>query len=217
MSLIAWSLMLFAAHIMPPVPTSLPPLRVCIALDVDARLPPAIQRRAVEEAARIWAPYRVDVTLLAVPAAASSAPERTVLTVRLAGPARGTTTASSSPFGSIQFVDGRPQPLVFLHYDAIGRAIANSALPGLREDRWPAALRDHMLGRIAGRVLAHELGHFILRSPRHASRGLMRPIQNVTELIGGDGELFGLTSEDLNLLRAAMTLRRFADMENAGG
>ena len=83
---------------------------------------------------------------------------------------------------------------------------ADSVAFGLREEQWPPALRDRVLGRIVGRVLAHEIGHFVLRSPRHASRGLMRPIQYVAELIAGNGELFGLTPEDLNLLRAAMTL-----------
>ena len=95
---------------------------------------------------------------------------------------------------------------MFLHYEAIGRAIAGSGALGLREEQWPAGLRDRILGRIVGRVLAHEIGHFVLRSPRHASRGLMRPFQSIAELIAGNGEIFGLTPEDLNLLRAAITL-----------
>jgi hypothetical protein len=45
----------------------------------------------------------------------------------------------------------------------------------------------------------------------------MRPIQYIAELIAGNGALFGLTSEDLNLLRAAMTLRSAVDAGNAGG
>ena len=139
-----------------------------------------------------------------------------MLSVRLAGLAPRT-MASSSPFGSMRFVSGVPEPVVFLHYDAIRRAIADGVALGLREGQWPAALRDRVLGRIVGRVLAHEIGHFVLRSPRHASRGLMRPIQYIAELIAGDGELFGLTPEDLSLLRAAMTFRRPAEVENAGG
>ena len=216
MSFIASSLLLLAAHITAPAATPPPPSRIRIVLDVDARLPPAIQRLAVEEAARLWAPYRVDVTLRKVPPVESTESEGAVLRVRLAGLAPRT-IASASPFGSIQFVSGRPEPLVFLHYDAIGRAIADSVAYGLREGQWPSALRDRVLGRIVGRVLAHEIGHFVLRSPRHASRGLMRPIQYITELIAGNGELFGLTPEDLNLLRAAMTLRSAVDAESAGG
>ena len=207
MSLIASLLVLLAAHIAAPAAASLPPSRAGIVLDLDVRLPPAIQRLAVEEAARVWAPYRVDVTLRKVPSPVeSSGPEGAVLSVHLAGLAPRL-MPSSSPFGSMRFVNGLPEPVVFLHYDAISRAIANSVALGLREGQWPPALRDRMLGRIVGRVLAHEIGHFVLRSPRHASRGLMRPIQYIWELLAGDGELFGLTSEDLSLLRAAMTLR----------
>ena len=215
MSWIAWSVMLLAAHIAAPAATARPPLRAAIVLDVDPRLPPAIQRLAVDEAARVWAPYRVAVTLRKTPTVGSSEPEGAVLGVRLAGLAPRI-AASSSPFGSIRFVDGRPEPVVFLHYEAIGRAIAGRGAMGLREEHWPTGMRDRILGRIAGRVLAHEIGHFVLRSPRHASRGLMRPIQSIAELIAGNGDIFGLTPDDLNLLRSAITLQGVVADANAG-
>jgi hypothetical protein len=217
MPFIASSFMLLAAHVAAPAPAALPPpSHLCIVLDLDARLPAAIQRIAVEEAARVWAPYRVDVRQRTVPAVESRESEGAVLNVRLAAVAQRS-RASAGAFGSIQFVSGRPEPLVFLHYDAIGRAMAESVAFGLRNEQWPPALRDRVLGRIVGRVLAHEIGHFVLGSPRHASRGLMRPIQYIAELIAGTGELFGLTEEDLNLLRAALTLRHAVDAGNAGG
>ena len=216
MSFIASSFILLAAHVAAPAAPSLPPSRVCILLDLDARMPALIQRLAVEEAARVWAPYRVDLMRRTVPPVESSPPEAALLSVRLAGVVRGT-MASASPFGSIQFVSGRPEPLVFLHYDAIGRAIADSVALGLRGDQWPPALRDRVLGRVVGRVLAHEIGHFVLRSPRHASRGLMRPIQYITELIAGNGELFGLTPEDLSLLPTVITLPSAVEARNTGG
>jgi hypothetical protein len=138
----------------------------------------------------------VAIILRKNPAAASPEPEGAVVSVRLAALAPRT-MASASPFGSIRFVGGRPEPLVFLHYEAIVRAIASTGALGLREEQWPAGLRDRILGRIAGRVLAHEIGHFVLCSPRHASRGLMRPIQSISQLIAGTGDIFGLTAEDL--------------------
>jgi hypothetical protein len=214
MSSIAWSLMLLAAHITAPAATARPPLRAAIVLDVDPRLPPVIQRLAVDEAARVWAPYRVAVTLRKTPTAGSSEPEGTVVSVRLAGLAPRA-AAWSSPFGSIRFVDGRPEPVVLLHYEGIGRAIAGSGAMGLRQEQWPAGMRDRILGRIVGRVLAHEIGHFVLRSPRHTSRGLMRPIQSITEPIAGTGEVFGLTPQDLDLLRSAIRLQGVVAAGNA--
>jgi len=44
----------------------------------------------------------------------------------------------------------------------------------------------------------------------------MRPIQSIAELIAGNGEIFGLTPEDLNLLRSAITLRGVVADGNAG-
>ena len=35
-------------------------------------------------------------------------------------------------------------------------------------------LQRQALGRIIGRAVAHEIGHFLLASPAHASNGLMR-------------------------------------------
>ena len=207
--------MLLAAHIALPPPAPLPPSPVRIVLDLDPRLPPPVRARAVDEAARVWAPYRVAVTVRKIPAAGPPEPEGAVVSVRLA--ALAPRTMASSPFGSIRFVGGRPEPLVFLHYEAIGRAIVGSGAMGLREEQWPAGMRDRILGRIVGRVLAHEIGHFVLRSPRHASRGLMRAIQSITELIAGNGEIFGLTPEDLDLLRAAITLQGAAAGGNTGG
>ena len=216
MSWIASSLMVLAAHIAGPAATPLPPSRVDIVLDVDSRLPAAIQGLAVDEAARLWAPYRVAVTLRKNPTVATAEPEGAVLAVRLAAPARRT-MASSSPFGSIRFVGGRPEPVVFLHYEAIGRAIASSGAMGLREEQWPAGLRDRIVGRTVGRVLAHEIGHFVLRSPKHASRGLMRPIHSIAELTAGNGEIFGLTPEDQSLLRSAITLQGAVTDGHGGG
>jgi hypothetical protein len=206
MSFIAPSVMLLAAHVAAPASPLPPSSHLCVVLDLDARLPPGIQRIAVEEAARVWAPYRVDVIHRMVPPVESRESEGALLSVRLAAVAHRS-RASAGAFGSIQFVSGRPEPLVFLHYDAIGRAMAESVAFGLRHEQWPPALRDRVLGRIVGRVLAHEIGHFVLGSPRHASQGLMRPIQYIAELIAGTGELFGLTEADLNLLRTAMLLR----------
>ena len=35
-------------------------------------------------------------------------------------------------------------------------------------DDSPQALRDRVLGRVTGRALAHEIGHFLLRSSGHS-------------------------------------------------
>ena len=187
--------------------------RITILLDLDAGLPPGVDRVAVDEAAGIWRPYGVDVALRELsPPCEFAQGEATTVSVRMPGVSRGQ-IPGPSPFGSMRFVSGVPEPAIFLHYDAITRLVQDAGVLGIREAQWPTALRTRVMGRIVGRVLAHEIGHFVLRSTRHTSRGLMRPVQSVSELIAGNREMYELTPQDLSLLRAAMTLRAAADAE----
>jgi hypothetical protein len=173
-----------------------------IVLEIDVRLPLAIQRLAVDEAAQIWAPYGVEVSGQEPSSGGLSGNESTVLRVQIAAPQRDSMPLSS-PFGSLRFVAGIPEPTVLLHYDALTRSAADVAFGGVRDWQRPPALRDRVLGRITGRVIAHEIGHFVLRSPRHASHGLMQSSHYITELMSWDRGLFALTQEDVSLLRAA--------------
>lgn len=58
-----------------------------------------------------------------------------------------------------------------------------------------------MIARVLGRVLAHEIGHYVLRSPGHAPSGLMRAVQTASEL----GEIapvrYQLSAIDVRRLR----------------
>src|SRR5689334_16824056 len=67
-------------------------------------------------------------------------------------------------------------PLAAVRFDASGTPVAEIALylPDLIEmiersngaaaDAWPTLLRERAIGRAVGRVLARELGHYLLRS-----------------------------------------------------
>jgi hypothetical protein len=175
-----------------------------IVLEIDVRLPLAVQRLAVDEAAQIWAPYGVEVSGQEASSGGLPGNESTVLRVQIAAPIRDPMPLSS-PFGSLRFVAGIPESTVLLHYDALTRSAAGVAFGGVRDWQRPPALRDRVLGRITGRIIAHEIGHFVLRSPRHASHGLMRPSHYITELMSWDRGLFALTQEDVSLLRAAIS------------
>jgi hypothetical protein len=64
-------------------------------------------------------------------------------------------------------------------------------------------LRIQALGRIIGRALAHEIGHFLLAVPVHASSGLMRASLDPEHLVNPGTEHFKLQASDLRALRAA--------------
>jgi hypothetical protein len=110
--------------------------------------------------------------------------------------------AESGPFASIQFVDGAPQPTLDLHYDNLLRlGLAAVVVSGTHESQWPRSMRERVLARMIGRVLAHEVGHWILRSRVHSRTGLMRPMQGVAELANRDGAGFRLDPNDVVRLR----------------
>jgi hypothetical protein len=189
-------------------PTTFPHFRITLAF--DARIPAVVARGAVAEAAALWAPYGVAIAQLdpsAVPGAASGRLVDAALTVRVAEPSPDTARAWSSPFGSIRFLpDGAPEPTLLLHYDAVLKlGVSTVSLGGTREPQWPGAVRDRVLGRMIGRVVAHEIGHYLLRTRDHSPSGLMRAHQTTDELADPGREGLMLPPSDFARLRACLT------------
>jgi hypothetical protein len=58
---------------------------------------------------------------------------------------------------------------------------------------------------VLGRALAHEIGHFLLRSRNHSTVGLMRANPSVSDLIGRSRQTFSLSADDEKRLAWAMT------------
>lgn len=52
------------------------------------------------------------------------------------------------------------------------------------------------IGRALGRALAHELGHYVLRSKVHTRRGLMRAVWTSDQTFALFRDGFGLTSQE---------------------
>ncbi len=63
---------------------------------------------------------------------------------------------------------------------------------------------DRVYARALGRVLAHELGHSLLRLNGHRDRGLMRSTFSHRSLIAGGRGAFRLAEEDLRAIREAL-------------
>ena len=183
--------------------------RVRIALALDTRLPDAAARYAIEESAAVWAPYHVDIAQLnaATPCGMLDAIDA-VLTVTTDG-GRPRPAASSSPFGSIRFLeDGRPEDAIVVHEQAITSVALESILiNGTHESQWPRSLRDLIYGRIVGRVIAHEIGHWLL-SREHSRDGLMRAMHSAHDLAAIGRAPFQLAAADRARLSAVFAARR---------
>jgi hypothetical protein len=64
-------------------------------------------------------------------------------------------------------------------------------------------LQNQALGRIIGRAVAHEIGHFLLASRTHTPNGLMRAILDPEWMVNPGTEHFKLRASDVRALRAA--------------
>jgi hypothetical protein len=179
-------------------------LRVALVVPPMPGVHPAVVPAAVVEAAGVWAPYGVAVEA-AVPSGCAAG-DRIILTVAPSVVPSGAQVStrmptSSAPLGAIAFApDGAPATAITVFLTDIERLVAGARLMGLSQWQWPASLREHLLGRVLGRVLAHEIGHYVLRTRQHAADGLMGPVQLADDLISPSRHHFRLTAADAALL-----------------
>ena len=168
---------------------------VLLVFQPDPDLPRALEAEALDEAAAIWAPY--GATISAADPCVTPLDGAATLTVAIAGEAATLGTAPwAGTFGAIRFTDGVPAPEIDVSYEAIARLIQSVSLHDRRESEWPRAVRRLVLGRVIGRVLAHEIGHYLLRSRGHAAAGLMRGQQTITNLVDADRRRFALSAAE---------------------
>lgn len=166
--------------------TSLPPVHVALTFGFDSTIPVTVEEAAIREAAAIWSEYHVVVDS-AVPCA-SEPDETIVLTVQPGfAPApvnnAGTTANVAVALGALTFAaDGTPVSLITVYFDRLRLAITHERLGDVAAERWPPAMRQRIVGRALGRVIAHEIGHYLLATRAHSSSGLMRSVQPFAEL-----------------------------------
>jgi hypothetical protein len=82
------------------------------------------------------------------------------------------------PMASVLFVNGRPVPSIYLSTDAVSEAIRLAPHPYSLP-----LLRPQMIARAAGRLIAHEIGHYLLGTGDHAANGLMRAQRSPDALV----------------------------------
>jgi hypothetical protein len=182
--------------------TAAPAVRLELLFETSGLVPPAVRSGAVQEAARLWAPYGIDVDAAAD---TDSAEQRGVRLNVVFDLEHG--GGSDTELGAIHFSpDGIPDRKIVLYYRALVDLVGNVQPTGLDLRLWPDALRDQVVARALGRALAHELGHFMLRSPHHAEAGLMRPQHHASALADPSRKGFDLMPLDrarLNIVIAA--------------
>jgi hypothetical protein len=184
-----------------PAASSIPPVVVTVAVAAD--VPPTLVTRLLGEAAAVW--RAGGVTLVwrrAIDAAArarsiDAAPCFDSSLRVVVGNERGRDgdahSENKTVLGWIVFSDGEtPDHEIYLSYDN-----AKSYMAGARGvvgsiDRMPTAEREMLLGRVMGRALAHEIGHYLLASKAHTPRGLMQATHTASDFFGFPLASFGI-------------------------
>jgi hypothetical protein len=109
----------------------------------------------------------------------------------------------------VQDADGTPRPALFISLPAISGFLAPTRLAGVRFSDLPTSTRDRIVARAAGRVAAHELGHYLLQVKEHHRSGLMRRAFIAQDLVEARLDPFLLGSNESVLLqREVVSLAR---------
>jgi hypothetical protein len=159
------------------------------------------QRReaaAMDEVAGIWRRYGVEVR---------SAPSGTIgrdadITLAVVLTDRSDRRVPDDALGSIQFFDESPEPRIVMYPNTIATLMSEATFVGLKASEWSVDLRERLIGRVLGRALAHEIGHFLLRSRGHSAAGLMRARPAIADLVANERQPFGLLASEVERLAA---------------
>ncbi len=194
-------------------------LRIAIALDIPG---PDVARYAapmIDEADAIWRLHGVRV----VQASGDYTPVDVRLNV-IVKSRNGQVTAwrtgriayaRNERLGAIVFDhNGRPADVIAVDPDAIAATVKQPRVNPCDVDACPPALLKLVTTRALGRVLAHEIGHYLLALPAHAPCGLMRAAFTGRELAELDRATFALSPELLPRLRDRLERLRSAAVAN---
>ena len=138
-------------------------VRVCDRANTNVRVLETLER----EATSIWARYDVG---LSWDHDDSAVPIVFLIIERRAHPQGGPLHV----LGSTEVRDGEIAPIVHLWQPAAVAfvdALAGQERP-LRQ--WPASAQADVVGRVLGRVVAHEIGHVLLQTMDHTHGGLLK-------------------------------------------
>jgi len=109
------------------------------------------------------------------------------------GPARAARDGVTA-LGWLVFENGVPTREIHLSYANAARFLeASREVVGLIHQK-TLAERDLLMGRALGRALAHELGHYLLATTVHTSKGLLKASRTAQEFFAVDRSPFAMNA-----------------------
>ena len=156
-------------------------LKVHFSIDQTLHLSAQQLSAAIDQVRMIWKPLAVHVSFGGygepAPPGASKISLRMVQHRQFLGERPILAWTSVAPTGV-------PAPALFVSVPALTDLLSEADVKGRQFSQRPLALRERLVGQAIGRVVAHELGHYLLKSVGHRDRGLMRPAYSPADLIG---------------------------------
>ena len=173
------------------------PTVLAIAMAADCRTTNKTTGIAKQEAARVWS--RADVSLRWVAASELPFGSPDWLVVRCAAeqmPVNSPEPIEVMPIAAIRFVDSRPTNTITLSLRNANTLLQRDADRSRDDHGALIPFKEIRLGRLLGRAIAHEVGHFLSRSGAHTSSGLMRRTHTVAALTGASIGPFSVDLDD---------------------
>jgi hypothetical protein len=172
-------------------PADLP--TVTISVHSAPAISPVIIDRTLEEASAIWRPTGVTFKWQKAEAVGSEAdPPQPTRPRVLIDDSRGTPRGASAPMGWVKFVGDEPDGDIHISHGNAEQFVLSVGGVGGRARRITPAERFLLLGRTLGRALAHEIGHYLLKSKDHTTNGLMKGRHTIQEFISTQRKAFAV-------------------------
>jgi hypothetical protein len=198
---------------------SFPAVIACVQLTVvGTATAPDVVQHAVRQAAQIW---RAEGVIVGITGDAGSCAIETAVefvTVVMSAAPQTSTRLNLPRLGEIVFgANGEPHAEIVIASGFLQQEIEKQAWSGQALANRPQTLRHAAAGRAIGRVLAHELGHYLLKTRDHAHRGLMRPVYSLPALLEPKTHKYDLDDADASRLQRLFLDRRVdvASRQNA--
>jgi hypothetical protein len=159
---------------------------------------------AQQEVLDLWQPYGVDVVWEGEWKEGDTGQKPDLFVFFVDRELKGRVTRGATAVAWILFIDGSPRELINVSIAAARRLLDSTTWLDERPVRMaPLNIQDQLVGRMVGRALAHEIGHYLLASSKHAGEGLMKPLITPAEFVKGGRNHLKLVPDDVRALRTA--------------
>jgi hypothetical protein len=203
MTMIGMLALLMLASAAAPVQADVtrPQLLVIVRQETRPPLTDDMLRKIATEATAIWRPYLDIAFQFADCLAPFGGDDRLELLLT----DRQSNGRPAAGLGWIDFVDGEPSRTITASVGTAKTLAEQGKWAGRPVAAWPPAVRQLVVVRALARGVAHEIGHYLLRSQVHAVRGLMRARFTVDEIMANDLGVYRLQETEVAMLKERAT------------